>query len=488
MAVVKSERNAMPTQTADARIKNFNEVALGYTPALAKAEAERCLNCQNAPCMRGCPVGVHIPDFIAKIKDGDMSGAASILKGDNNLPAICGRVCPQENQCEKYCVRQKLGGSVAIGNLERYTADWAFENNFKIDNKVVDSKYADMSVAIVGSGPASLSCAADLARAGAKVTIFEALHKAGGVLVYGIPEFRLPKELVGKEIDSLCELGVNIVTDVVVGKTLYIDELLDGYDSVFIGSGAGLPSFLRVKGENLNGVYSANEYLTRINLMKAYEDGSITPLNRGSKVVVVGAGNVAMDSARTARRLGADVHLVYRRSRAEMPARLEEIEHAEEEGVEFSFLVNPIEILGDNGSVCGIRCVRMELGEPDASGRRKPVEIEGSEFDIDCDEVIVALGTSPNPIIKNSMPSLEVTEKGTICADECGRTNIDRLYAGGDAITGAATVILAMGAGKRAAGAMLNDYPTNRDVCGDPEINPQAGTFEGIPSDTASSK
>nr|MDE5601963.1 NADPH-dependent glutamate synthase [Clostridia bacterium] len=379
--------------------------------------------------------------------------------GDNNLPAICGRVCPQENQCEKYCVRRvKLGGSVAIGNLERYTADWAFENGFKNDCNVSDSKYADMKVAIVGSGPASLSCAADLARAGANVTVFEALHKAGGVLVYGIPEFRLPKELVQKEIDGLSELGVNIVTDVVVGKTIFIDELLAEYDSVFIGSGAGLPSFLRVKGENLNGVYSANEYLTRVNLMKAYENGAITPLNRGGKVVVVGAGNVAMDSARTARRLGADVHLVYRRSRAEMPARLEEIAHAEEEGVVFSFLVNPIEILGDNGSVCGIRCVRMELGEPDASGRRKPVEIAGSEFDIDCDEVIVALGTSPNPIIKNSMPSLEVTNKGTICADECGRTNIDRLYAGGDAITGAATVILAMGAGKRAASAMLSDY------------------------------
>ncbi|MCM1455065.1 MAG: NADPH-dependent glutamate synthase [Bacteroides sp.] len=448
------KRHAMPTQAADKRITNFDEVALGYTPELARAEAERCLNCKNAPCMKGCPVGVRIPDFIAKIKSGDMSGAIDAIKADNNLPAICGRVCPQENQCEKYCVRAKLGGAVAIGNLERYAADWAMKNaqaNLKEIEKI------NMKVAVVGSGPASLSCAGDLARAGADVTVFEALHKAGGVLVYGIPEFRLPKDLVQKEIDGILALGVKIVTNVVVGKTLFIDELLDEYDAVFIGSGAGLPSFLKIKGENLSGVYSANEYLTRLNLMKAYKDGAITPVLRGKKVVVVGAGNVAMDSARTARRLGAEVHLVYRRSREEMPARAEEIEHAEEEGIIFNLLVNPVEILGEY-CVSGMRCIKMELGEPDASGRRRPYAVAGSEFDIECDEVIVALGTTPNPIIKNSTPALQMTEKGTIVADEFGRTNIKRLYAGGDAITGAATVILAMGAGKRSAEAIIADY------------------------------
>lgn len=456
MAVVDTKRHNMPTQSAEQRINNFDEVALGYTPALAAAEAERCLGCKNAPCMKGCPVGVHIPDFIARIKDGNMQGAIDIIKKDNNLPAICGRVCPQENQCEKFCVRKvKLGGSVAIGNLERYTADWAMDHG--VTASVCQPKNG-MKVAIVGSGPASLSCAGDLARAGVDVTVFEALHKAGGVLVYGIPEFRLPKALVQKEIDGVLALGVKIVTNVVIGKTLFIDELLDQYDAVFIGSGAGLPSFLKIKGENLNGVYSANEYLTRLNLMKAYKPDAVTPVLKGKKVVVVGAGNVAMDSARTARRLGAEVHLVYRRSRAEMPARAEEIEHAEEEGIIFNLLVNPVEILGGDGSVSGMRCVRMRLGEPDASGRQSPIAIDGSEFEIACDEVIVALGTTPNPIIKNSMPELATSRKGTIEADECGRTNIDRLYAGGDAMTGAATVILAMGAGKRSAQAILNDY------------------------------
>lgn len=457
MADMKVQRHAMPTQAADERIKNFDEVALGYTPELARAEAERCLSCKNAPCMKGCPVGVHIPNFIERIKNGDMAGAIDVIKADNNLPAICGRVCPQENQCEKYCVRAKLGGAVAIGNLERYSADWALHNS---NAHLAEIKKTDMKVAVVGSGPASLSCAGDLARAGASVTVFEALHKAGGVLVYGIPEFRLPKALVQKEIDSIASLGVKIVTDVVIGKTLFIDELLDGYDAVFIGSGAGLPSFLKIKGENLSGVYSANEYLTRLNLMKAYRENAITPILRGKKVVVVGAGNVAMDSARTARRLGAEVHLVYRRSREEMPARAEEIEHAEEEGIIFNLLVNPVEILGEH-SVSGMKCIRMELGEPDSSGRRRPHEIAGSEFEIECDEVIVALGTTPNPIIKNSMPALETSPKGTILADEYGRTNIKRLYAGGDAMTGAATVILAMGAGKRSAAAIIADYKDN---------------------------
>ena len=351
--------------------------------------------------------------------------------------------------------KEKLGGSVAIGNLERYCADFALDNDYRVE---AVSQSINKKVAVVGSGPASLSCAADLARAGVKVTIFEALHEAGGVLVYGIPEFRLPKSLVKKEIENVRSLGVDIETDVVVGKTVFIDELLAEYDAVFIGSGAGVPMFLHIQGENLNGVYSANEYLTRVNLMKAYKDSSATPIRRGKNVVVVGAGNVAMDAARTARRLGANVRLVYRRSRAEMPARKEEIEHAEEEGVTFDLLVNPVRIIGDeNGNVKAIECVRMRLGEEDASGRRRPVTVEGSEFITDCDEVIVALGTTPNPILKNSFPSLQTSPKGTIIADENGKTNIDRLYAGGDAITGAATVILAMGAGKKSAKAILEE-------------------------------
>ena len=450
-------RHSMPSQSAEERIRNFDEVALGYTPQIAKEEADRCLNCKNAPCMSGCPVGVHIPDFIACVKKGDIEGAYRTLKKDNNLPAVCGRVCPQENQCEKHCVRKdKLGGSVAIGNLERYVADYAAKNGFE---ETEPSAKIDRRAAVVGSGPASLSCASDLARAGVDVTMFEALHEAGGVLVYGIPEFRLPKSVVKEEIDKVCALGVKIEKNVVVGKTIFIDELLFEYDAVFIGTGAGVPMLLKIKGENLNGVYSANEYLTRINLMKAYKAGSATPVKRGKNVVVVGAGNVAMDSARTAVRMGANVKLVYRRGREEMPARKEEINHAEEEGVEFLLLANPVEIVGDEqGNVCKVRCVRMELGEPDSSGRRSPIPIEGSEFDIECDEVIVALGTTPNPIIKRSMPSLEIGKKGTITADENGLTNIARLYVGGDAMTGAATVILAMGAGKRSAKAIVESF------------------------------
>ena len=449
----KSERNAVPVQDAAERIKNFDEVAKGFTPELALAEAARCLNCKNAPCTKGCPVGVRIPDFIAALLNDGADAAAGVLFADNNLPAVCGRVCPQENQCEKYCVRrEKLGGSVAIGALERFVAD-----NAEVAKTAAATRQS-ARVAVVGSGPAGLSCAADLARAGIQVTVFEALHKAGGVLVYGIPEFRLPKSVVAKEIEGLKALGVDIECNCVVGKTVLMEELLEEFDAVFIGSGAGLPLFLGIEGETLCGVSSANEFLTRVNLMKAYRDDAVTPVQRGKNVVVVGAGNVAMDAARTARRLGAEVTLVYRRSRAEMPARAEEIVHAEEEGIKFELLTNPVRIHGDeHGFVNGMTCVRMELGEPDASGRRRPVTLEGSEFFLACDEIIVALGTTPNPLIKDSFPALGTTPKGTIIADENGKTDLDGLYAGGDAMTGAATVILAMGAGKRSAKAIIEE-------------------------------
>ena len=442
----------MPNQAPSTRICNFFEVALGYSKEQAVLEASRCLNCKNAPCTKGCPVGVKIPKFIEMVKVGDIEGAYGVISLDNNLPAICGRVCPQENQCEKLCVRRdKLGGSVSIGALERFVADYALEKGIKAEK----SESNQSKVAIVGSGPAGLTCAIDLAKAGVQVVLYEALHSLGGVLVYGIPEFRLPKMLVEKEIEKLKDLGVQIETNVVVGKTIFIDELLEENDAVFIGSGAGLPMFMGIKGENLNGIYSANEYLTRVNLMKAYQDSSATPILRGKSVVVVGAGNVAMDSARTARRLGAEVTIVYRRGREEMPARAEEILHAEEEGIKFSLLTNPVEFIGENGKVSAVKAVKMELGAPDNSGRRRPVPIAGSEYDIPCDQVIVALGTSPNPIIKNSMPTLELTARGTIKTDEDGRTTIPRLYAGGDATTGSATVILAMGAGKKSAKAIL---------------------------------
>ncbi len=451
-------RHDMPTLPPDARVKNFDEVALGYDDRLAFLEAERCLNCKNPPCVRGCPVGVNIPAFIRAIKEGDPVRAGKLVRLENSLATVCSRVCPQEVQCEALCVRrERLGGSVAIGNLERYASDSlaAYEKR----KGEIDLKKSDVakgiSVAVVGSGPASLACACELLSSGASVTMFEALHSFGGVLRYGIPSFRLPKNLVDDQFEIAKKMGLKTVKNAVVGKSIFISELLEEFSAVFIGTGAGLPSFLGVEGENLAGVYSANEYLTRINLMHANEIGSVTPVLRGKKVVVVGAGNVAMDSARTALRMGAEVHLAYRRSRAEMPARAEEIAHAEEEGVQFHLLVNPVKILGEE-NVKGVRLQRMQLSEPDESGRRRPVPIEGSEFDMECDELIVALGTSPNPIIKSSC-EIEVTKRGTIVADEMGRTSMKSVYAGGDATTGAATVILAMGAGKRAAKAIIFD-------------------------------
>lgn len=448
-------RNKTRAQDPAQRIHNFDEVSLGFDHETMKCEASRCINCKNAPCRTGCPVGIDIPAFIKRLTEDDLDGALDVISLSSLLPAICGRVCPQEKQCENNCIRKaKLGGSVAIGALERYVGDYGLKKG------VADLKKpapCGKRVAIVGSGPAGLACAADCALKGMDVTVFEAFHKAGGVLVYGIPEFRLPKEdVVAKEIDKLKALGVEFKLNTVVGKTVTVQELQENYDAIFIGTGAGLPMFMGIPGENLNGVSSANEFLTRVNLMQAYKEDAITPVYCGQKVAVIGAGNVAMDAARTAKRIGGgQVYIVYRRSREEMPARAEEIEHAIEEGIELQLLCNPVEMLGEGGKVCGLKCVRMELGEPDASGRRRPVAIEGSEFVLDVDQVIVSLGTSPNPLIRKSFDGLEFNKKGTIVVNEEDMsTNIDGIYAGGDAVTGAATVILAMGAGRKAARAI----------------------------------
>ena len=442
-------------QAPEVRAKNFEEVCIGYNKEEAMAEATRCLNCKNPMCVQGCPVSINIPGFIQELKEGNIEGAYQVISLSSALPAVCGRVCPQERQCEGKCIRGIKGESLSIGKMERFVADWARENNVK---PAPATEKKGKKVAVIGSGPSGLTCAGDLAKAGYDVTIYEALHKAGGVLVYGIPEFRLPKEkVVEKEIENIKGLGVDIETDVIVGKSITIDELLgeEGFDAVYIGSGAGLPRFMGIPGENANGVFSANEYLTRSNLMKAYQDDSKTPIMKSKKVAVVGGGNVAMDAARTALRLGAEVHIVYRRGESELPARAEEVHHAKEEGIQFDLLTNPIEILEDDkGWVSGIKCIRMELGEPDASGRRKPVEVAGSEFTIDVDTVIMALGTSPNPLISSTTTGLDTDKKKCIVADEVGKTSRDAVYAGGDAVTGAATVILAMGAGKTAAKAI----------------------------------
>ena len=453
-------KNPMPTQDPILRGKNFNEVALGYSEETAIDEALRCLECKNMPCVGGCPVNVHIPEFISKIKEGDFEGAYQVIAKSSSLPAVCGRVCPQETQCEAKCVRGIKGEPVGIGRLERFVADW---HNMHSDITPECAENNGHKVAVVGSGPSGLTCAGDLAKLGYSVTVYEALHTAGGVLVYGIPEFRLPKAIVKKEVDNLKKMGVEIVTNVIIGKTLTVDELFDmGYEAVFIGSGAGLPNFMGIPGEALCGVYSANEYLTRSNLMKSYLTTPETPIMKGGRVAVVGGGNVAMDAARTALRLGAEkVYIVYRRSMDELPARREEVEHAEEEGIEFRLLCNPTEILGydnpddrrdpRNGFVKGIKCIKMELGEPDERGRRRPVEIPDSHFTLDVDAVIISIGTSPNPLIKSTTSGLEVNRWGGIIVTEDGATTKTGVYAGGDAVTGAATVISAMGAGKVAA-------------------------------------
>lgn len=444
------------------RATNFKEVCLGYNEEEAVEEAARCLGCKNAKCIEGCPVSINIPGFISHLKTGDVKDAFDVIGESSSLPAICGRVCPQESQCEGKCIRGIKGEPVSIGKLERFTADWAKANGIKPQ---APSEKKDKKVAVIGSGPAGLTCAGDLAKLGYKVTIFEALHEAGGVLVYGIPEFRLPKDaVVKKEIENIKALGVEIETNAVVGKSVKIDDLFDeGYEAVFIGSGAGLPKFMGIKGEQANGVFSANEYLTRSNLMKAFSGESTTPIMHGKKVAVVGGGNVAMDAARTALRLGAETHIVYRRSEEELPARVEEVHHAKEEGIIFNLLTNPIEILtNEDGWVNAIRCIKMELGEPDASGRRRPVEIPGSEFDIEVDTVIMSLGTSPNPLIASTTDGLDTNKRGCIVADELvGQTSKDGVFAGGDAVTGAATVILAMGAGKAAAKG-IDEYLQNK--------------------------
>ena len=448
----------MPSQAPDVRNKNFLEVATGYTKEVAMEEATSCLNCKNKPCVSGCPVHIDIPAFIKEVAGGNFEEAYDVISKSSSLPAVCGRVCPQESQCESKCVRGIKTDPVGIGRLERFVADW---HNAQPDVKVNKPEPNGHKVAVIGSGPAGLTCAGDLAKKGYDVTVFEALHLAGGVLVYGIPEFRLPKSIVQKEVDTLKELGVKIETNMVIGRVLSIDELMDdqGFEAVFIGSGAGLPRFMNIPGENLCGVYSANEFLTRTNLMKAYKDDSSTPIMHAKKVAVVGGGNVAMDAARSAKRLGADeVYIVYRRSEEELPARKEEVEHAKEEGIIFKLLHNPVEIFGDeNEFVTGMKCIRMELGEPDASGRRRPVAVEGSEFTIDVDAVIMAIGTSPNPLIKSTTKGLETQKWGGIVADESGATSREGVFAGGDAVTGAATVILAMGAGKTAAEA-IDEY------------------------------
>ena len=454
-----------PVREQDAKVRatNFEEVCLGYNGEEAKEEASRCINCKNAQCMKGCPVSINIPGFIEKVKNDDIEGAYQIISESSALPAVCGRVCPQESQCEGKCIRGIKGEPISIGKLERFVADWASENGIKPQGAAEKN---GKKVAVIGSGPAGLTCAGDLAKMGYDVTIFEALHEAGGVLVYGIPEFRLPKtRVVAKEIENVKSLGVKIETNVVVGKSVTIDELLneEGFDAVFIGSGAGLPKFMGIPGEQANGVFSANEYLTRSNLMKAFNEESNTPIMRGKKVAVVGGGNVAMDAARTALRLGSEVHIVYRRSEEELPARVEEVHHAKEEGIIFNLLTNPVEILEDEkGWVKGIRCIKMELGEPDESGRRRPVEVPGSEFVIDVDTVIMSLGTSPNPLISSTTKGLEINKrKCIVAAEENGQTSKEGVYAGGDAVTGAATVILAMGAGKAGARG-IDEYLRNK--------------------------
>ena len=463
MPNMSPKKNPMPSQDPLVRAHNFMEVTTGYTEEVAIDEALRCLNCKHMPCVSGCPVNIHIPEFIRKIKEGDFEGAYQIISLSSSLPAVCGRVCPQESQCEGKCIRGIKGEAVSIGKLERFVADWARENGMK---PAPAAQKNGKKVAVIGSGPSGLTCAGDLAKLGYDVTIFEALHEAGGVLVYGIPEFRLPKlDVVAKEVENVKALGVKIETNVIIGRSITIDELMEeeGFEAVFIGSGAGLPMFMGIPGETAKGVFSANEYLTRNNLMKAFREDYDTPIVRGKKVAVVGGGNVAMDAARTALRLGAEVHIVYRRSEAELPARAEEVHHAKEEGVIFDLLTNPTEILvNEEDAVAGMKCVRMELGEPDASGRRRPVAIPGSEFVLDVDTVIMSLGTSPNPLISSTTIGLDTNKRKCIIADEeTGKTSKDGVYAGGDAVTGAATVILAMGAGKAAAKG-IHEFLSNK--------------------------